>query len=221
MFWSKKEDKKGLPDLPPYRKPSFVVKQEGSDIGGVSGEDDEDAHESRHELPSFPDSLNHKGFSQAAIKDAVGIGSESSLQTLAFPDDKDRKFQSIEMEEWTPSLQKTRNIEQGEFPISREQSSVSARLEEPPISSSMMSIKSEGVSGGKNTDIFVKLDKFYSARKALIDAQQKLEDVDELLRKIRETKLKEEHELNAWENELTAIKSRINEITVNLFEKID
>jgi len=222
MFWSKKEDKKGLPDLPPYRKPSFVVKQEGSNIGGsVTGEEDEDTQESKHELPSFPDSLNHEGFSQAAIKDAVGTGTEGSLQTLAFPDDRNRKFQSIEMEEWTPSLQKTRNIEHEEFPISREQSSSNARLEEPPVSSNMMSIRSEGVSEGKNTDIFVKLDKFYSARKALIDAQQKLEDVDELLRKIRETKLKEEHELNAWENELIAIKSRINEITVNLFEKID
>ena len=37
----------------------------------------------------------------------------------------------------------------------------------------------------------------------------------------REIKMREEQELSAWEREMMGVKSRLNDITVNLFEKVD
>ncbi|MDO8509031.1 MAG: hypothetical protein Q7S27_05090 [Nanoarchaeota archaeon] len=234
MVWGKKEDKKLLPDLPPYRQPAIPVQQPMRD-GSLHLEDDEETFDEKHELPSFPDSLNDKGFSQAAIKDAVSSNFEES-SVIAPPEkypnyqdneperimpENNSKFQAIEMEEWTPSMRAGDSL-----PITRKPSNIpyspitsSPRLEEPPV---MNYERDEPPKkGGKNSDIFVKLDKFYSARKALFDAQDKLQEIDALLRKIRETKFREDQELKSWENELTGIKVKINDVAINLFEKVE
>lgn len=218
MFWNKKEDKKSLPDLPPYRSPTIVIKQGGRTNFMPTGEEAKDIFgESegiqKHELPSFPDSLNEKGFSQAAIKDAIGSEEESALPEfpMSGASGAGRQFKTMEMEEWTPSIKGTEGM-----PAPPMRESIGARLSEPP------SFGGRGMGSiNKNADIFVKLEKFYSARKSLIDAQQKLADIDELLKRIRETKMKEEQELNQWENEVMSVKARMNEITTNIFEKVD
>jgi len=73
----------------------------------------------------------------------------------------------------------------------------------------------------KNNEIFVKIDKFYSAKKALNQTKSKIEEIDRLLNKIRETKMREEQELSAWEKDLSAVKARIKEVTESIFEKIE
>jgi len=70
-------------------------------------------------------------------------------------------------------------------------------------------------------DIFVKIDKFRTARKSLSEIKLKIEEVESLLRRIRETKMREEHELAGWETELNAIKAKIKDITQNIFEKAE
>ncbi len=200
MFFGKKGDKKSLPDLPPYQRPAPLPKME---------EESFDDYSEKHELPSFPDSLGDKGFSQAAIKDAV-IDHDDKEE--GFPKSRESQVKTMEMEEWTPSIQS--NMPEQPPSIGRGES---VRLSEP-ASLNYGGFKEEA---RKNVDIFVKLDKFYSARKALIDAQQKMEDINELLRRIREMKMREEQELGSWEKEMIGVKSRLNDITVNLFEKVD
>ena len=68
-------------------------------------------------------------------------------------------------------------------------------------------------------EVFVKIDKFHSAKRSLEMAKEKLEDIDALLKKIRETKIKEEQELSSWEKELSSVKARIKHVTENIFEK--
>ena len=70
------------------------------------------------------------------------------------------------------------------------------------------------------SSIFVKLDRFQSAKKSLILLEQKINDMESLLKKIRETRLREEQELVAWEKEVSMVKPRIEEISKNLFDKI-
>lgn len=72
-----------------------------------------------------------------------------------------------------------------------------------------------------NKDIFIKIDKFYGAKKTLNTTNEQLEDIDTLLKKIRETKQKEEQELAAWEKEIATIKARIKEVTTTIFEKTE
>ena len=72
----------------------------------------------------------------------------------------------------------------------------------------------------KQEEVFVKLDKFQSARKALTTAQHQIEDIAATLKRIRETKLREEQELSSWEKEVSAAKAKIDEINGMLFEKL-
>ena len=73
----------------------------------------------------------------------------------------------------------------------------------------------------KTEDVYVKIDKFHSARKALNKARDKLKEVDELMRKIRETKMREEQELDSWEEKISSIKSKVEDVTKNIFEKVE
>lgn len=213
MFWDKKEDKRSLPDLPPLKHP-LTFRSEENELDFDDGEE-------IHELPSFPDNLNDKGFSQAAIKGAV-----SGPLTVEEDGEKvpefgsagggDKGFRTVEMEEWKP---------EGSLGNEGENHFSGSAVPEPPIDEADLRVrdvrKIRDPVGGKNRDVFVKLDKFYSARKTLIDVQENLEDIDSLLKKIRDIKMREEQELGGWEKELEAIKSRVNDVNMNLFEKVD
>ena len=225
MLWGKKDDKRLLPDLPPMRNPTFLADNEGSfEHINEDSLGDEYSME-KHELPSFPDSLNDKGFSQAAIKDAVSSDEEVIPGNNPIRDSGGNKFQTIEMDEWAPSMKKEDSTQDMDSVIdnnamqnkSKILSKSNKKLEEPTMGD--YSNVRVPMRPRTNSDIFVKLDKFYSARKSLVDAQQKLEEVDALLRKIREIKMREEQELGAWEKELMSIKTKINDIAINLFEK--
>ncbi|MBX4212037.1 hypothetical protein KW787_01095 [Candidatus Pacearchaeota archaeon] len=154
-------------------------------------EDDEPVE--KHSLPSFPDSAMQHGFSQAAIKDAIENDSIEDSST------DERQFKTVEMEEWQapPASFEPRDEKQEPF------------TPEFPKSSQ------------KSADVFIKIEKFHSARRSLEDTKEKLRSIDEVLKRIRETKIKEEQELAAWEKEMLAIKARIQDVTQNIFEKLE
>jgi chromosome segregation ATPase len=149
MFWEKKEDKKGLPELPPmkpYVSFGMSKKEEIPEEIPASPEETENYEE---ELPKLPD-----------------------------------KFR---------------------FP----------RMEEPK------KMTSEFTPAAKSEDVYVKIDRFHSARKALNGARAKLKEIDETMRKIRETRQREEQELSFWEKEIGSIKTKVEDVTKNIFEKIE
>ena len=47
-----------------------------------------------------------------------------------------------------------------------------------------------------------------------------MEEIEELLHKIRETRMREEQELTAWEKEVAAVKSKVQEVSHNIFDKL-
>ncbi|MCU0642327.1 MAG: hypothetical protein MUF61_01980 [archaeon] len=142
MFWNKKEDKKGLPELPPLNTPSkpFEMPEEEPE---------------KQEFPDVP---------------------------------KERTPKIKEIEEWNP-----------------------------PAPAQAAEIKS----GKKAEDVYVKLDRFHSARKALFSARDKLKELEELMKKIREARMREEQELASWEDEINSVKSKVEDVTKNIFEKIE
>lgn len=73
----------------------------------------------------------------------------------------------------------------------------------------------------KNNDVFVKIDKFNSAKKALEAAQLKIDEMQELLKVIRETKMREEQELDYWEKETATARAHVQQVTENLFGKAE
>jgi hypothetical protein len=73
----------------------------------------------------------------------------------------------------------------------------------------------------KAEPVFIRLDKFQAAIETFEDIKTKIIEIEDLLRKTREIKTKEEQELEEWEREIHLIKSRINTIDKNIFNKLD
>jgi hypothetical protein len=213
MFRNKKEDDEKLPDLPQLPRASGL----GSGLRKLDEHTSDDlGDDEAHPLPAFPDTPGHNVFSNAAIKGAVGGRDEG------IPDypDEDEKIKTIEMEEWSPESREYG----GELP--RESFQESMSLKPGPISMEPLSrtggpardLTKEITS--QSPDVFIKIDKFRSAKKALIDVKAKLADIDQLIHKIREVKMREEQELVSWERDMEQIKSRIKSVTENIFEKV-
>lgn len=158
MFWEKKEEEKGLPELPPIKQTlpfERFMKEESPE---------------KETLPPLPED-----------------SSKSSAEPAGFPE-LPEKFAPSKIKE----------------------------IEEMP----MRKIMPESVKA-KTEDVYVKIDRFHSARKALNSARDKLKEIDELMRKIREMKMREEQELASWEEEISIIKSKVEDVTKNIFEKVE
>lgn len=189
MLWNKKEDKSSLPDLP--------------DISYKSD---------KNMLPSFPDSMDKRGFSQSAIKEAVSEAAYSEENEL--PELPEADENSSKLPEWQPSITHSSSKEPSELEDFPEEEKM--KSEEVPERRMFAELSSPRT---KNSDIFVKIDKFHTAKKTLYSIKSKVEEIESLLKRIRETKLKEERELSFWENELMNVKVKIKDVNENIFEK--
>ncbi|MBU2523169.1 MAG: hypothetical protein KKE23_02670 [Nanoarchaeota archaeon] len=69
--------------------------------------------------------------------------------------------------------------------------------------------------------VFVKMDKFKDAMANFEVIKKKLQESSSLLEKIRETRAKEEEELNEWAEELNIIKEKLLQIDKKIFSNID
>ena len=213
MFWGKKKKgDKGLPDLPlqPRAIPSM---RDFDKISSFSMDKNKsEIEEKMLHLPSFPASPMNKGFSQSAIKDA--IETEESEEELPLLSDEKERQQQFALPEHKkspiPPLQPVRKpkiIELEEWQPPRIPDTAFESVEEPP----------KRVIGNK--PIFVRLDRFREAHESLDVIKEKLRDIEELLRTIREVKTKEDHELGSWEKEIDYIKARIESVNSEIFEK--
>jgi hypothetical protein len=226
MFWGKKDDKQ-LPDLPPL-KPGLQGKTSLPAVPSVMPEVHEDSEDGdtssieKHGLPSFPDSPTAKGFSQAAIKEAIVNDSVKDAEIVGVAQEP-KSFKVVEVDDESPltsspvlaskaSVKNTSLLPPPREELLPEQKPVIVE----PVTSSV-----SYPSSGRGSDIFIKIDKFHSARRALSMVQNQLDSVDGLLKKIRETKMREEQEFSAWEKDMVQARSRIDEISKALFEKVD
>jgi len=91
----------------------------------------------------------------------------------------------------------------------------------PPPSKPISPMVPPAPKGPKSVNIFIQISKFHTAKKAIESAKEKLEEIDSLLKKLRETKMREEQELSAWEREIATVRSKVKDITENIFEKMD
>ncbi|HVY01575.1 MAG TPA: hypothetical protein VHA12_02310 [Candidatus Nanoarchaeia archaeon] len=194
MFWNKKDDKGGLPDLPPLKtplKPAFDFPEEPR--RGIDDLDEEVVE--KHGLPSFPDSPMQRGFSQAAIKEAI-------VQEQIPEEHQETPV--------SPSAIKTTELDSS-MPMQKQKFT----LEEPPTERIISAPKKPAQ---KPNETFVKVERFNAAHRSLTTIRKKIDELDNSLRKIREVKLREEQELSSWEKEVASLKSRLQEVNDSLFD---
>lgn len=214
LFFGKKDEKKGLPELPPSNLSNFPIfpKPQPMQSGSISppqkipsppnsqNEDDEENDNlpiEKHALPSFPNNPINRGFTQAVIKDAIS------------PQEK------YSESDFKPLLPRIKSSDIPAFPD--ESSPIVKEEEEDEKEEKLPKFKP---SSNKEENIFVRLDKFHSARRTLNDTKSRLDEIDHLLKKVREIKLREEQELSAWEKEVAELKTKIQSVRENIFDRV-
>ena len=68
--------------------------------------------------------------------------------------------------------------------------------------------------------VYIRLDKFKSAVSSFDEIKTKMLEIEDVLRKIREVKNKEDEELREWEKEIENIKTRMESIDKSIFSKV-
>lgn len=216
MFWDKKKRDSGLPDLPSspsmMSSPTLPTLREFTPV---------EENEPIHELPSFPDSPMQRGFSQSAIKEAVtnettedNLMQSMSTEEHTMPEEytPNNNYKIVEMEEWTPSSRPT-------IPTPLPTPAplpAPAKQKFSKVSQTPMAAMPE-----QHRAMFVRVDKFQNARASLDTIRGKLNDIEDLLKRIREVKSKEDAELSSWESDMENVKSRIQGVMREIFDKSD
>ena len=73
----------------------------------------------------------------------------------------------------------------------------------------------------KDTEpIYIRLDRFQTTIESFEEIKSKINEIESLLNKTREIRAKEEKELEEWENEIGIIKSKLDIIDKNIFERV-
>jgi hypothetical protein len=72
----------------------------------------------------------------------------------------------------------------------------------------------------KSEPFFVRIDKFQDAKKNLGEIGKRLKEMETVLGKINETKIKEDEEIASWKEEMKNIRSFLSTIDQNLFNRV-
>jgi hypothetical protein len=94
------------------------------------------------------------------------------------------------------------------------------RTIEAPDAESINSFKSAASRAVSKEPVFVKLDKFKEAVERFDEIKDKVSEIENALRKLREIKEKEDSELKAWGEEMQLIRQKVETIDNSLFNKI-
>lgn len=232
MLFGKKK-KEGLPDLPPNPAMMPTVHDYNRPLPPIDPMQNPPSvpDESPNQLPRLPQTPSTREFGESATPGALtqeadktipDPPSESSVSTtFPVPGTASRfptqKYKVVEMEEWKPEKpQKPKEIPQEpQIPIPPLDDLPpdvvpGHKKYEPPPAPKPMPV-------AKDRPIFVRIDNFKSARDSLDIVIDKLTEVEELLRMIREVKRKEDTELSIWESEMENIKARIGFVSDEIF----
>lgn len=215
MFWNKKDKKDMLPDLPADANrmdanlpPANLSNLKTFNLNSPpSPETNKFEKSPPNSFPNFPDYPQKGSSPQIPARNSFEEPSPSqNYQRLP-----EKPIKTIEIEDWNsraaePSITMS---QERRIPTKKE---ISPAAPTATIKPYVPETKKE---------IFVKLEKFKTGRKSLREIEEKIEEIDSLLKKIRETKLREEQELISWEKDVATIKARLHEVRENIFERIE
>ena len=166
------------------------------------------------ELPSFPSDPKNEAFNQEIVKSAVTDmpSPEENEVNVEIPEGLHITEESKE-ESLIPPRSSIKNSIP-EFP--KQISTTEFPKKTLEISESM-----SNVSTTKQVEpIFVRIDKFQSAQKNLVEIKSKINEIELILGKIKEVKTQEEAELKGWSEDIEKVKSRLAEIDKDVFSQI-
>lgn len=69
--------------------------------------------------------------------------------------------------------------------------------------------------------VYIRLDNFKIGMDSFEDIKNKVVEIEDLLSKIKEIKIREEKELSEWEKEIQVVKARIEQINKDVFKSVE
>lgn len=201
-LFSKKKHENKTPSLPPIPELPTLPPLENFP------QNDYDDLRELHQLPSFPTNQIGEKFSQNSIKNAISGENQ----------------QIIEEEEEilrNPLIAKGINMEP-----KMQQIAYSGNIEEnPKIQNNIPFIKTEPTTKpykkvNSTEPIFIRIDKFEESLEIFQKTKEKIKEIEELLKKTNELKIKEEKELSLWEIEVQELKKQIETVNKDIFSRI-
>jgi len=166
------------------------------------------------ELPSFPANSRNENFNQEIVKSAItdmpSPGEEevhvevpTGLHVVEEPERKTTIPPRPSMEK---SIQEppARPIVKE---ISEDKNEITSLISKGPIIKEI-------------EPIFVRIDKFQKAQEDFSQIKDKVKEIEGVLKKIKDVKLKEEVELKGWTEDIEKIKLRLGEVDADIFNQI-
>lgn len=163
------------------------------------------------ELPTLPSSPKTESFNQEMVKSAVSdVPSSEEKEVISKPPMAIAKKQEEKDFPKLPSAPKPPVLE---FPKQTEKPVVSTpQSPQPTIPESHPAKTIE--------PIFVRIDKFQAAQKDFDEIKSKALEIEEVLKKIKEVKAKEDEELKNWTEDIEKLKNQLAEVDNNIFNQL-
>ncbi|MDP3881405.1 MAG: hypothetical protein Q8Q31_00820 [Nanoarchaeota archaeon] len=249
MLWNKKEEKSALPDLPPlempfkqeldqiqqreehheeestetHALPSFPDSPNAKGFSQIAIKDavSDESNEKEESVGNIP-----QNYKTVEMQEAPEVNHPSIIASKPVPYHEQTTYQVNSNQNEgpipQPPIKKSQLVQNQsvEAPMPR-MPSLNQKLKHADAFAPLPAHFSRPPTPEKHSHVFVKIDKFFSAKKALDETKDQLNQIEDLLKKIRELKLREEQELANWESELLSAKARIREVTQNIFEKVE
>ena len=164
------------------------------------------------QLPELPDI---DSFSPPSMQELPSINSQNSEPSLPeLPSQSNRPFPT------TISHEINKNFEKSKYtPLNSNSKEIKPNFTSPrkiELSSRHMQPKTK-----KIEPVYIRLDKFQESLETFEQIKFKVGEIEDVLRKTKEIRAKEEQELDEWERELQLIKSQIDMIDRDIFNKIE
>ncbi len=206
-FGKKQEKKELLPNLPESNLNELPRLHEFKDnLSPITLQNEQ----KENQLPPLPNTNTNNEFNQQAIKQAV---TSNEMQKS--------NFTPMIHEEPLPPP----NLPPPELKSEPIRAEPTQMIEENYIPKTIeLTHKTQGFakpSTKKIEPVYIRLDKFETTVQTFEEIKNKITEIEKLLVKTKDIKEREEKELEEWEREIEIIKSRIDSIDKNIFNKLD
>lgn len=177
------------------------------------------------ELPSFPNDSKNGSFNQDMVKSAVSDQDSSEEKESDFsgiPEPPKKEKAVLPEADFSPKPFGSSSAPTFPSIPSNNTPSLPSISESETVSRSAPIFSSSPVKqiSREGEPIFVRIDKFQASQKNFDEIKDKISQIENILKKLKEVKVREEDELKGWTEDVENIKLKLGEIDSNIFSQI-
>lgn len=170
---------------------------------------DESSHEeeSLPQLPRFPNNSLGNKFSQNTIKEAI-TGKKEEEEVFDAEDFTEEEKRMMQKPLQKPLREDVEDYETGV-------------LMKPKLKEISPNFVEKNYMTRKAEPVFIRIDKFEESMNIFQNIKTQISEIENLIKKTKEVKDKEEEELTSWQTEIQLIKDQIEKVNQDIFSRIE